>query len=93
MTGSRHFTTQHRRAIAGLVDDRSRLTSIADRPLAKELNSFEFVRDRSTAVLTELVRLVQKGKLDPHVTDIRPLSDAKPRSPSSSRATRQGRSC
>lgn len=64
------------RAIAALLDDRSRLTSIADRPLAKELGGFELVRDRSTAVLTELVRLVGEGKLDPHVTDIRPLSDA-----------------
>jgi NADPH2:quinone reductase len=64
------------RAIAALLDDRSRLTSIADRPLARELGGFELVRDRSTAVLTELVRLVGDGKLDPHVTDIRPLSDA-----------------
>jgi NADPH2:quinone reductase len=64
------------RAIAALLDDRSRLTSVADKALAVELGGFELVRDRSTAVLTELARLVQAGKLDPHVTDVRPLSDA-----------------
>ena len=64
------------RAIAALLEDRSRLTSVADKPLAVELGGFELVRDRSTAVLTELARLVQAGKLDPHVTDVRPLSDA-----------------
>jgi NADPH:quinone reductase-like Zn-dependent oxidoreductase len=64
------------RAIAMLLEDRSRLTSVADRPLAVELGGFELVRDRSTAVLTELAQLVQAGRLDPHVTDVRPLSDA-----------------
>ena len=64
------------RAIAALLEDRSRLTSVADKPLAVELGGFELVRDRSTAVLTELAQLVQAGKLDPHVTDVRPLSDA-----------------
>ena len=64
------------RAIAALLEDRSRLTSVADKPLAKELGGFELVRDRSTAVLTELVEQVRAGKLDPHVTDVRPLSDA-----------------
>jgi NADPH:quinone reductase-like Zn-dependent oxidoreductase len=28
-------------------------------------------------VLSELARLVQAGKLDPHVTDVRPLADAR----------------
>jgi NADPH:quinone reductase-like Zn-dependent oxidoreductase len=65
------------RAIAALLDDRSRLTSVADKPLAVELGGFELVRDRSTAVLTELARLVEAGKLDPHVTEVRPLSDAR----------------
>ena len=64
------------RAIAALLEDRSRLTSVADKPLAVELGGFELVRDRSTVVLTELARLVAAGKLDPHVTDVRPLSDA-----------------
>jgi NADPH:quinone reductase-like Zn-dependent oxidoreductase len=65
------------RAVAALLDDRSRLTSLADKPLALELGGFELVRDRSTAVLTELARLVQAGALDPHVTDVRRLSDAR----------------
>jgi NADPH:quinone reductase-like Zn-dependent oxidoreductase len=65
------------RTVAALLGDRSRLTSLADKPLALELGGFELVRDRSTAVLTELARLVQAGELDPHVTDVRPLSDAR----------------
>lgn len=64
------------RTVAGLLVDASRLTSIADRPLAIELGGFSLERDRSTAVLTELARLVQAGDLDPHVTEVRPLSDA-----------------
>jgi NADPH:quinone reductase-like Zn-dependent oxidoreductase len=34
------------------------------------------VRDRSTAVLSELARLVAAGDLDPHVTDVRPFDEA-----------------
>jgi NADPH2:quinone reductase len=64
------------RTVATLLADPSRLTSIADRPLAAELGGFSLERDRSTAVLTELARLVLAGELDPHVTEIRPLSDA-----------------
>ena len=64
------------RTIATLLGDRSRLTSVADKPLAAELGGFELVRDRSTAVLAELARLVQAGRLDPHVTQVRPLSEA-----------------
>jgi len=64
------------RAIAMLLDDRSCLTSLADKSLAVELGGFELMRDRSTAVLTELARLVSAGKLDPYVTEVRPLSDA-----------------
>jgi NADPH:quinone reductase-like Zn-dependent oxidoreductase len=64
------------RTVAGLLKDPSRLTSFADKALAVELGGFEVVRNRTTAVLTELARLVLSGKLDPHVTDVRPLSDA-----------------
>jgi NADPH2:quinone reductase len=64
------------RTVAALLADPSRLTSIADRPLAAELGGFSLERDRSTAVLTELARLVLAGELDPHVTEIRPLSEA-----------------
>jgi len=64
------------RTVAGLLKDPSRLTSFADKVLAVELGGFELVRDRSTAVLAELARLVLANKLDPHITDVRPLSDA-----------------
>jgi NADPH:quinone reductase-like Zn-dependent oxidoreductase len=64
------------RKIAALLGNPSLLTSLADKPLAVELGGFELVRDRSTAVLTELAGLVAAGSLDPYVTDIRPLSEA-----------------
>ncbi|MCW0212275.1 MAG: NADP-dependent oxidoreductase [Pseudonocardia sp.] len=64
------------RIVAGLLADRSRVRSVADKELAKELGGGEVVRDRSTAVLTELARLVAEGALDPHVTDVRPFTDA-----------------
>jgi len=34
------------------------------------------VRDRSTAVLSELARLVAAGELDPMVCEVRPLEEA-----------------
>lgn len=64
------------RAVAELVADRSRLVTVADRPLAAQLGGSGVERDRSTAVLTELARLVAAEKLDPHVTDVRPLQEA-----------------
>ncbi len=41
-----------------------------------ELGGNEVLRDRSTAVLTELARLVATGELDPLVTEVRPLDQA-----------------
>jgi len=64
------------RTVAEMVTDRSMLASVADKDLAKELGGREIVRDRSTAVLTELVRRVAEGELDPHVTNIHPFDDA-----------------
>lgn len=64
------------RTVAPLVADRSKVASVADKALAVELGGTEVVRDRSTAVLTELGRLVAAGELDPHVTDVRPFDDA-----------------
>ncbi len=64
------------RTVAELLEDRSRLLSVADKELVKQLGGREVVRDRSSAVLTELARLVAEGVLDPHVTDVRPLRDA-----------------
>ncbi|WP_433276854.1 NADP-dependent oxidoreductase [Pseudonocardia xinjiangensis] len=64
------------RAVAELLADRSKLVTIADRPLAAQLGGSGVERDRSTAVLTALVQLVADGALDPHVTEIRPLDEA-----------------
>jgi len=64
------------RAIAGLVADRRRLLSVADRSLVVELGGAAVERDRSTTVLTELARLVEAGELDSHVTRVRPLEEA-----------------
>jgi NADPH:quinone reductase-like Zn-dependent oxidoreductase len=64
------------RAVADLVPDRSRLVTVADRPLAAELGGGGVERDRSAAVLAELARLVAAGVLDPQVTDVRPLDEA-----------------
>lgn len=64
------------RAVAELVDDRDRLLSVADKSLVARLGGREVRRDRSTAVLAELARAVAAGRLDPYVSDIRPLDDA-----------------
>ncbi|WP_181783550.1 zinc-binding dehydrogenase, partial [Pseudonocardia pini] len=64
------------REVATLLEDRSRLRSVADKALAAELGGGEVVRDRSTLVLAELVRLVAAGELDPHVTEVFPLDEA-----------------
>jgi NADPH:quinone reductase-like Zn-dependent oxidoreductase len=53
-----------------------KLASVADRGLAQQLGGIEIVRDRSTAVLTELARLVAAGELDPHVTEVHPFDGA-----------------
>ena len=63
------------RAVAGLVDPK-RLRSVADKPLVSELGGDEVPRDRSTAVLAELARLVAKGELDPHVSEVFPFAEA-----------------
>ena len=63
------------RTVAGLVPDPHRLISVADYGLSTELGGQQLERDRSTAVLTELVGQVADGVLDPHVTDVRPFDD------------------
>ncbi|MFR9807178.1 NADP-dependent oxidoreductase [Pseudonocardia sp. RS010] len=64
------------RTVATLLTDRSRLLSVADKPLVAELGGRDVARDRSTAVLTALARLVAEGTLDPHVTRVLPLEQA-----------------
>jgi len=63
------------RAVAPLAPP-DRLFSVADKPLVAELGGRDVARDRSTRVLAELARLVLAGELDPHVTEVRPLSEA-----------------
>lgn len=65
------------RTVAELVTDKKQLCSVADKPLVRELGGLDVTRDRSTRVLQELIRLVAVGKLDPLVTEVRPLADAK----------------
>ena len=64
------------RTIAAVVPDRRRLLSVADRTVVAELGGAAVERDRSTAVLAELARLVAEGAFDPHVTQVRPLDEA-----------------
>jgi NADPH:quinone reductase-like Zn-dependent oxidoreductase len=64
------------RTVAELVPDRSRLRSVADKPLVARLGGADVTRDRSTAVLAELARLVAAGELDPHVTGVYPFDEA-----------------
>jgi NADPH:quinone reductase-like Zn-dependent oxidoreductase len=64
------------RTVAELVADRSRVISVSDRVTLRELGGHDLQRDRSTAVLTELVELVAAKELDPHVTAVRPLDEA-----------------
>jgi NADPH:quinone reductase-like Zn-dependent oxidoreductase len=63
------------RAVAPLVAP-DRLFSVADKALVRTLGGRDVVRDRGTRVLAELARLVAAGELDPHVTQVRPLSEA-----------------
>ena len=63
------------RAVAPLAPP-GRLFSVADKALVGELGGRSVERDRSTRVLAELARLVAAGELDPHVTQVRPLSEA-----------------
>ena len=64
------------RAVANLLTAPERLISIADYGLSTELGGQQIVRDRSTAVLDRLAADVADGRLDPYVTDVRPLDDA-----------------
>ena len=63
------------RAVAGLVADRSKLISAGD-PSVAELGGHMIERDGTGRVLEIVGNLVADGKLDPHVEDVRPLSEA-----------------
>ncbi len=57
------------RAIAGLLDDRSKLVSAADPDVVVQLGGHLIERDRTTRVLDIVAAMVAGGKLDPHVQD------------------------
>jgi NADPH2:quinone reductase len=63
------------RAVAGLVADHGKLISAGD-PGVAELGGHMIERDRTHRVLEIVGALVAEGKLDPHVEDVRPLSEA-----------------
>lgn len=75
------------RAVATLVDPHQ-LRSVADKALVAELGGADVPRDRSTAVLCELVGDVAAGALDPHVTEVVPFDEA----PRAMRAVEDGHS-
>jgi NADPH2:quinone reductase len=64
------------RAVAGLLSDRAKLISSNDPATAGELGGHFMTRDHSSRPLDIVARLVAEGRLDPHVTDIRPLDEA-----------------
>lgn len=64
------------RSVADLVSDRSRLMTTADPGVVAELGGINVERERTGAVLAEIVQLVADGKLDPHVSDVVPLERA-----------------
>jgi NADPH:quinone reductase-like Zn-dependent oxidoreductase len=55
----------------------SAVVTAADRPTAAALGALGVARDRSGPRLAEVARLVADGVLDPHVTEVRPLEDAR----------------
>ena len=65
------------RSVASGVSRWGALISIGgDKQVALELGGAPLIRNRSSAVLTELAGAVAAQTLDPHVTDIRPFEDA-----------------
>ena len=51
-----------------------RRRGIGDQAVLRAMD--EVPRERTTAVLSALVRLVAEGALDPYVTDVRPFEEA-----------------
>lgn len=64
------------RALAGLLTDRPRLVSGADKALAAELGGSAIARARTGAVLDAVAALVVEGALDPYVARTFPLAEA-----------------
>lgn len=65
-------------AAAGLLEDRSKLITAADRATVARLGGAGVERARTAAVLDEVAALVVDGRLTPHVTRTFPLEQAGP---------------
>ncbi|RZT85033.1 NADPH:quinone reductase-like Zn-dependent oxidoreductase [Pseudonocardia sediminis] len=64
------------RAVAGLVTDPSRIVTAADPDTAAEVGGAGVERDGTSRVLDAVMHEVAAGKLDPHVNETFPLSEA-----------------
>lgn len=64
------------RAVAELVEDRTKLISAADKGTVPQLGGAAVVRLRTAAVLDEVAKLVVDGTLRPYVTRTFPLGRA-----------------
>lgn len=64
------------RAVAELLDDRSKLITAGDPATATALGGQMMQRDRTRRVLDIVAEMVADGKLDPHVEDVIPLDRA-----------------
>jgi NADPH:quinone reductase-like Zn-dependent oxidoreductase len=62
--------------VAGLVKDKSKLVSAADRTTVAELGGAAVERDRSSANFARVAELVADGKLNPHAVDVLPFDKA-----------------
>jgi NADPH:quinone reductase-like Zn-dependent oxidoreductase len=65
------------RAVAGLLDDRSKLISAADAPTASELGGGPVARARNAEVLRAVGALVENGSLQPSVSAVFPFDKAR----------------
>ena len=63
------------RAVAPLLADRAKLISAGD-PTVAEAGGRIMERDHTSRVLNIVVRMVEDGKLEPYVEDVRPLDEA-----------------
>jgi NADPH:quinone reductase-like Zn-dependent oxidoreductase len=64
------------RAVAGLAREGGRIVSTGDPQTAAEVGGSGVERNRSGEVLAALAHLVADRKIDPHVSDVRPLDHA-----------------
>ncbi len=64
------------RDVASLASTPARIVSAADPQIVSELGGSPVQRDETGDALVTVVQLIAAGKLDPHVSDVRPLEEA-----------------